>query len=135
LSPGEAGPGGSGVVVLSQGLGRRAFGADPSVVGRTVTLQGGAVTVVGVMPAGFAYPNAEIEMWKPMPLDRHQPRPRGNHSFSAVARLRPGTAFAQAAAEMDVLARQLQAANPDEYPAGSGFTIRLRPLRDQMRGP
>jgi len=132
--PGEDQPGKTGVVVISQGLWRRRFGADPGIVGRTVSLQGEPVTVVGVSPAGFAYPGAETDLWQPAPLDRHKPRPRGNHYLRVVARVAPQRDLRQAAAEMEVVARQLQAENPAEYPPGSGFTVALQPLREQMLG-
>jgi putative ABC transport system permease protein len=132
--PDENGPGKTGVVVLSHGLWRRMFGADAGMIGRTLSLQGETVTVVGVMPAGFAYPNADVDLWQPMPLDRHKPRPRGNHYLSVVARLKPGQGLRQATADMEVVAGQLRAENPDAYPPGSGFTIGLRPLRAQLLG-
>ena len=132
--PGEDQPGRTGVVVIGQGLWRRTFGAEPGVVGRTISLQGEPVTVVGVLPAGFAYPSAQMDLWQPAPLDRHQPRPRGNHYLRVVARVAPQRDLRQAASEMEVVARQLQAENPEAYPPGSGFTVRLRPLREEMLG-
>ena len=132
--PGEDQPGKTGVVVIGQGLWRRMFGADPGIVGRTVSLQGEPVTVVGVLPAGFAYPSAEVDLWQPAPLDRHQPRPRGSHYLRVVARIAPQRDLREAAGEMEVVARQLQAENPEAYPTGSGFTVRLRPLREEMLG-
>jgi predicted permease len=132
--PGEDQPGKTGVAVISQGRWRRSFGADPGIVGRTVSLQGEPVTVVGVSPAGFAYPSAETDLWQPAPLDPHQPRPRGNHYLRVVARIAPRHDLREAAAEMEVFARQLQAENPAEYPPGSGFTVVLQPLREKMLG-
>jgi predicted permease len=132
--PGEDTAGKNAVVVIGDRLWRRRFGSDPAVVGRTVSLQGQTVTVVGVMPAAFAYPSASMDLWQPMPLDPHQPRPRGNHYLRAVARLAPGQGPGQAQAELEVTARQMRAQYPEAYPDGSGFTIRLQPLRDEMLG-
>ena len=68
--PGEDATGKNAVVVIGDRLWRRRFGSDPAVVGRTVSLQGETVTVVGVMPAAFAYPSASTDLWQPAPLDR-----------------------------------------------------------------
>jgi putative ABC transport system permease protein len=133
--PHEDEPGKTGVAVLGQGLWRRMFGGDAGIIGRTVSLQGETVTVVGILPAEFAYPNAGVDVWQPMPLDRHKPRPRGNHYLTVVARLKPPVGLRQAEGDMELVARQLRAEHPDAYPEGSGFTIRLRPLREQMLGP
>jgi putative ABC transport system permease protein len=132
--PGEDQPGKTGVVLIGQGLWRRTFGADPDVVGRTVSLQGEPVTVVGVLPAGFAYPSAGMDLWRPATLDSHQPRPRGNHYLRVVARVAPQRGLRQAVSELEVVARQLQAENPEAYPPGSGFTVRVQPLREEMLG-
>jgi predicted permease len=132
--PGEDQAGKTSVVVIGQGLWRRTFGADSGIVGRTVSLQGEPVTVVGVLPAGFAYPSADVDLWQPAPLDRHKSRPRGNHYLRVVARLAPQRNLREAAGEMEVIARQLQAEYPDSYPPGSGFTVRLRSLREEMLG-
>jgi putative ABC transport system permease protein len=131
----EDAAGKNGVVVIADRLWRRRFGSDPAVVGRTVSLQGETVTVVGVMSAAFAYPSGDTDLWQPAPLDPRQPRPRGNHYLRAVGRLAPGQGPPQAQAELEVIARQMRAQYPDAYPEGSGFTIRLQLLRDQMLGP
>lgn len=132
---GEDVAGRTAVAVLSQGLWRSRFAADPGVVGRTVRLAGETVTVVGVMPPGFAYPDAEVDLWRPTPLDPRSPRPRGNHRLRVVARLAQGTTLRQAEAELALVARRQQAAHPDAYPEGRGYTVRMRPLRDVMLGP
>jgi putative ABC transport system permease protein len=133
--PGEDAAGRNGVVVIGDGLWRRRFGADPSVVGRTVSLQGETVAVVGVMPAAFAFPGAGTDLWQPAPLDPHQPRPRGNHYLRVVARLAPGQGPREGQAELDVIAAQMRVQYADTYAVGSGFAIRLQPLREQMLGP
>src|SRR6185503_5420080 len=125
----------TGVAVLSHGLWRSRFAGDPGIVGRTVRLEGEPVTVVGVMPPGFAYPDAEADLWRPTLLDPRAPRPRGNHRLRVVARLAPGRTLREAEAELAVVARQQQAANPDTYPEGRGFTVRLEALRKVMLGP
>ena len=87
----------SPVIVLSEGLWRQRFSADPAVLGRVVRLDGQPHTIVGVLPDRFAYPDRQARAWVPLRI-----RPAaGNYLslFNALARLRPGATAAQAAAE------------------------------------
>ncbi len=138
FAAGEDQPGRGGVVVLGHGLWRRRFGADPAVVGRTVTLDGQPRTVVGVMPAEFRFPSAETELWVPVSLD---PAPHavgalwGMGGFQAVGRLAPGATPRQALAELGALARAMRAENPlwtppEPYRADAAVV----PLRDAVVG-
>ena len=86
----------SHALVLSDGLWRRRFGGDPSIVGRTIPLEGGAYEVLGVMPGGFEYPVGAIrptDVWVPyvVPSDEQVRKP---HSMSiylqTIARVKPG---------------------------------------------
>jgi predicted permease len=89
--------------VLSYGLWQRAFGGEPSVIGRDIRLNGNACTVVGVMPRGFTFPPGELdppELWVPLQLDPAKPGGRGSHYMNLLALLKPGTGTAQAQAEM-----------------------------------
>jgi predicted permease len=108
--PGEARSGADGVLVLSDRLWRERFGAEPSVVGRGVVVDGRPYTIVGVARPGFAFPNPDALMWTP--LEVQQPSPdavagrRGRMSLLwALARLRPGVTPAQAEAEGTIAAR------------------------------
>src|SRR5262249_55600616 len=79
------------VVMLTHKLWTTRFGSDPSVVGRRLTLNGGAIEVVGVLPASFEFPDESLDLWTPLALeDQPQPLSRTNHSFSVYARLKPG---------------------------------------------
>jgi putative ABC transport system permease protein len=89
------------VVVLGDGLWRRRFGGDPSIVGRTIPLEGAAYEVIGVMPPGFQYPAGAArpnEMWVPYVVPPAE-RIRDPHSFSfylqTIARLKPGISCAR----------------------------------------
>ncbi len=66
------------VVVVSYGLWRRRFGADPRLVGKQVNLDGLSRTVIGVMPQGFQFPNREVDLWVPLALDRVKADPLRN---------------------------------------------------------
>ncbi|MEB0174389.1 ABC transporter permease, partial [Undibacterium sp. CCC1.1] len=57
------------VIVLSDGLWRRQFGADPAIVGRSIQLNGVAHEIVGVLPPAFEFSNTSLELWAPMPLE------------------------------------------------------------------
>jgi predicted permease len=107
------------VVVLSDVLWRRKFGADSSLVGQQVNLDGKTYTVVGVAPPGFQYPD-KTEAWLP-PLklapeinDRLEPTERrGTGYLSAVALLKRGVSVAQAASEMETITARLRQQYPD----------------------
>ncbi len=83
-------PGSGKVVVLSHGLWQRQFGADPGIIGTTLTLDGQGYEVRGVVPPGFAFPNRR-DVWVPQdyPLARFEPRQRGAVYLRAIARLVP----------------------------------------------
>src|SRR5215510_10095122 len=100
--------------LLSHSLWREKFGADPGVIGKTLSLNGASFTVIGVLPAGFEFFRKD-DLFVPLgntlsPADQG----RGNHSgLNALARLKDGVSEAQAGAEMDALTAQLERAYPD----------------------
>ena len=81
-------PGQGQVVVLDHGFWERRFGGDPGVIGRRLSLNGTPRVVVGVMPRGFTFGDAQV--FVPVGIDRADPQPRTAHYLEAVARLRPG---------------------------------------------
>jgi putative ABC transport system permease protein len=107
-------PGKNAVVVLSHATWQRRFGGDPSIVGRTITFSGVPVTVIGVMPRQFYFPNRDTEYWQPIALNPANAT-RGGHFLSVVARLKRGVTVQSAAAEMRTLAERLAR----EYPASN----------------
>ena len=124
-----AGGGGSGVVVLGHALWRRAFAGDSSVIGRAVRINGRAVEVIGVMPAGFAYPTAETELWSPLAFDQDEQLNRSAHFLVAVGRLAEGADIDRARAEMDALMVQWKAEYPDVH---TGHFLYMQPLIDDI---
>jgi predicted permease len=124
-----AGTGGTGVVVLGHGLWRRAFGGDSTVIGRAIRINGRAVEVIGVMPEGFAYPNAETELWSPLGFDADDQLNRSAHFLVAVGRLAEGAGIDRARAEMDALMVQWQAEYPDVH---TGHFLYMQPLIDDI---
>ena len=100
---------GAPVVLIGHGLFTRRFGGDPTVLGRTIQIDGRGYEIVGVMPPGFRLPTdyredfAEpTELYVPLVLDT-DPNNRGNHGFYAAAALAPGATVAQANAELKAM--------------------------------
>ena len=85
-------PGVNNVIVLSDRVWRNRFGADPSIVGRTLQLDGQSVQVIGVMPADFEHPILwnSVDFWRPIAFTPEQRGNRGNNYLRAFARLKPG---------------------------------------------
>ena len=97
-------PGGPKVVVLAADLFAQQFGSDPSIVGRTITLNGDAYQVIGVLPPSFVHRRSQLFV----PLQRKlDPATRGSHFLPVYARLKPGVTVEQAAAEMRALGQTL----------------------------
>ena len=124
-------PGAPRVVVIGHGLWARRFGADPSVIGRMVTLGGEPHQIVGVMPERFrpvVIPTAEL--WRPRRLNLSNPS-RGAFVLRAVGRLKPTLSVGQAASSAAVLARQIEQTHPE---SNKGVGINLVSLTDQVVG-
>jgi putative ABC transport system permease protein len=112
------------VAVITSGLWKRRFGGDAAAVGRTVTLNGAAHIVVGVMPVGFVFPFRDAEIAVPLPL-RDDPRraDRGANFLRVIARLKPGITIARAKADLDTIARRLQTDFPDDDARKIGISL------------
>ncbi len=120
LLPEEERAGGPHVVLLSHGLWERRYGADRSVVGRTIELSGASYEVVGILPETFEF-SLGVELWVPLVHDPAQAN-RSNHVLSVFGRLSPGVTLAQATAEMETIARGLEQRYPESN-AGWGVTL------------
>jgi predicted permease len=104
--------GGAQVVVLSEGLWRESFHADPYIVGQTVRIGGGSRTVVGVMPDAFHFPESmgpdlQKGVWLPLQPTPEMLKDRGYHFFNVVAELRSGVNIVQAQRELDAIAAHI----------------------------
>jgi putative ABC transport system permease protein len=137
IAPDDDLPGRPQVALLSDGLWRRRFGADPAIVGRTLTLDDAPTTVIGVMPPGFQLPThftgLPMEAWLPLQLDPAADRTeRGWHFLDVVARLRPGVTAASAREEVSSLMAAMLAEYPMEYRAD--FAGMASPLSDYILG-
>jgi predicted permease len=133
LQPEDYEPGKDHVLVLSHKLWQRAFGGNPQIVGRPLTLNGESYMVVGVMPPQFQFPpfwSTRAEMWAPLDL-RPRATNRGGNSLRVFARLKPGVSQTQAQAEMDTLSKQLALTYPS---ANTGLDIRVDQLNEKVVG-
>jgi putative ABC transport system permease protein len=117
------------VALLSDGLWRRRFGGDPSIVGRTIDLSGIQYEVVGVMPPDFHFPERDYQLWIPLTINpRLLTREIAAYDHFAVARLRPGVRLDEAQREISAIAHRLEAA----YPATNrGVRVEVLPLLEE----
>jgi predicted permease len=136
---GGGGPGGFKVIV-SHDFWQKHFGGDTNVLGRTVTLDRRAHTVIGVMPPGFQFPiqNDAVDFYVTIAEDAANPdgskpqtQNRGSHSLEAIARLKPGVTIAQAQADLEAIAATLEKQYPE---SNSHMGVASKPLREDMIG-
>jgi putative ABC transport system permease protein len=122
-------PGAPNTLILSHAAWVRQFGGDASVIGRDITINGNATTVIGVMPATFEIFGLNADAFTPMQLPAVVPF-RGR-SIIPIGRLKPGVTVAQAQAEMEGVFAQVRSEQPD---FNTGWSINLVPLREQLVG-
>lgn len=120
------------LVVLSHALWQRQFGGDQQIVGKTIPLSGNTYTIIGVMPAGFVSPRDHAEAWTAVNVSNPVAANfRGVHFLHSYGRLAPGATIEQAAAETQLIDRQLAT----EYPADNkNRTTVLIPLHERIVG-
>lgn len=128
--PDEERPGSAPVCILSDDLWKRRFGSDPKILGNTITLNDEMWTVVGVMPAGFRFPQS-VDLWVPAMVRSTARTKHAQHYLGVIARLKAGLSLDHAQAELDSLARRMEL----QYPGtNAGLGITLVPLRTQIAG-
>ncbi|HEU4795246.1 MAG TPA: ABC transporter permease, partial [Pyrinomonadaceae bacterium] len=133
---GEDSPGRNSVCVIGYGLWQRRFGGDPNIVGRTLTLNHAPVQIVGVMPASFKFPRAEIDLWMPLAFDAKRTAP---YYFQVIGRLKPGLPPSQAQAETTEILQNFGREHPNLGEAvglneGNGPRTVVRPLKEFLVG-
>ncbi len=138
--PDEDQPGRDHEVILSYDTWKQTCGADPQLIGKTLTLNDEAYTVIGVMPANFSFPPT-VPVTSSLPSRKtaflaplgiaFNPDQRDWNMLGVIARLKPGATIGQARADLDTVARNLEL----QYPAQNrGITVRVEPLLDQVVG-
>lgn len=133
----EGQPNGPRAVLISEGLWRQLFAADPAVVGRTLRVNGEEHTIVGVMPASFRFPEsvgADIEkaLWLPMQPTPEMLRERGFDSFTILGKAAPGVSISEVQAELGVIAKLIREIDPHSDPA---LLFRAQPYLETVTGP
>lgn len=126
--PEEGQPGGDAVAILDASFWRRRYGGDPSILGRTVTLDGVQRTVVGIMPDNFVFPYGGIRMW--LPIQDGLTAARGRMNLQIVGRLRPDWSAERARADLTQIQSGLAQRYPDADGRMSGVTV--KPLREAL---
>jgi putative ABC transport system permease protein len=117
----------SQTIILSYGFWQRRFGADPGVIGKSLTSWNGRKTIIGVLPPGaWAFPwNKDVDVWVALNLTHNKISP-DSRWFSVLARLKPGVSLDQAQVEMGVLAARAAQDHPE---LNRGWSISVQPLR------
>jgi putative ABC transport system permease protein len=118
------------VVVLSYGLWQARFGGDPHVLGKTLSVDGMGMTVVGVMPAGFDFPK-QARLWNPLPFKYDEMKERRAHFVRVVGRLKPGVTLEQSQAQMKSIGLTLEKLYPD---SNTNYGIQPVLLQEQIVG-
>jgi putative ABC transport system permease protein len=122
-------PNGPKVVVISEELWQRRYGSDPHILGKTIQIDEDRSTIIGVMPAGFHFPD-RAEFWIPLQMDPAKAA-RTDYFLHAVARLKPGVSIQQATAELESLLEQIHRENPA---VNNNWLAHAIPMRDFVAG-
>jgi putative ABC transport system permease protein len=130
-------PGGPQVALLSEGLWREKFHADPKIVGRTIRLNEKPQTVIGVVPSSFRFPEAATEgvdtaVWLPIQPTDEMLKDRGYDFFQILGQLKPGVTIAAAQTEARLIAERIHRAAPNDT---EGLAFYVRPYQETITGP
>ncbi|MBV8844750.1 MAG: ABC transporter permease [Bryobacterales bacterium] len=129
--PDEEHFGGPNAVLISDRFWRRRFNADPKALGRRLRVGGYSLAIVGVMPASFAFPDRDVDLWSPSPMDAPFAQDRNETWFTVIARLKPGVTLAQARANLAAV----QASLGRQYPkTDSDLSVEVQPLKEVTIG-
>ena len=124
----EGFPGNDRVVIVAHDTWQRQFAADPELLGREITLNGAASTVVGILPEGFEFLAPGIELWVPLALDPAA-LSRDQRDLLVTGRLAPGAGMERARAELATIGLELEAAYPE---ANKGYVVDAYNLRTEV---
>jgi len=139
LMPEDDRPDAAPSMVISDGLWKRAFGGDPNILSRTAKVNGLTVTILGVMPAGFAFPPGEIdppELWFAQRINPANPGGRASHFQNVIGRLKPGVTLERAREEMQrIMADQEAHKSPNFHSFDTKFhTLVAFPYHEEIVG-
>ena len=133
--PDEDKPGRGHVVLLSDGLWHRRFGADRGICGRNLTMNGEEYEIIGVLPRAFQYPR-ETEVWVPLVFSQQDlsPDSRGNHGLLVIGRIKENLTLDQARADMQSVSNRIIEENQNYPYRRFNFSVLLVPLLEQEIG-
>ena len=141
FGPQDFAPGFAPLAVISDGLWRRQYGADPNVLGRTMRIDGDPITIIGVLPRGFRHPgpttsgDAEVFGAGGFSGDPFPPPMRGTRILAdGIGRLKPGLTLTQAQARLTAMAAELRHDFPTDYPPLAQWTIEIQSLQETLVG-
>jgi predicted permease len=141
FGPADEVPGNATVAVITDGIWKRRFGADPHILGKPIRIDNDAYTVIGVLPPDFRHPGRSIEreaeVWVPAGYSAAPwptPPVRQARFVSALARLNPGETIATAQADLDSLTNELTRQYSDNYSANAGWSLRVIQLQQDLTG-
>jgi len=125
---------GAPVAVLSHELWRSRFGGVEDILARTVRLNGVEYAIVGVMPAGFAYPEPDMGAWVPIDVSARGDSDRGDHYLAVIGRLAPGASMDAARLDLQRVAGELRHDLPGAYGADARWNIGAQSVRQTQFG-
>src|ERR1700689_2885332 len=140
FDPGDTAPGFADAVVITDGLWRREFGGERSVLGHQMRIDTDLYTIVGVLPPDFRNPSSagavsvEIYVTAGFCGEPFAPPQRSARSLPIIGRLKPGMTLAQAQAKLAVFSASLRREYGSDYPAGAGWTLSVSPLKEVVGG-
>src|SRR5437762_12962865 len=114
------------VALLGYEVWKNHFGSDANIVDRVVTINGKRVTIVGIMPKGWRFPEAS-DLWMPMQIEEKE-NARGNFNYACFAKMKRGVSIEQARAELEAIGARIAADNPR---TNTGASVRVRFFREE----
>jgi len=118
----DGAPNAPALALLAHGFWQRRFGGDPSAIGRVLQVDGGPVTIVGVMPATFRFPSPEVDLLTNLRFDADDRAERRSHNYVVLGRLKPGVDIGVADAAMDAIALELAREHPQHM---TGWSVNV----------
>ena len=115
------------VAIISHGLWKRRFGSDPNIIGKQVLLSGSSMSIIGVMPPGFEYPE-QTQLWVPSAVNLSQ-EPRDNRVWSAIARLNDGIDLKQAQTRLSAIDARLE---KQYHETNNGWDVTVSTLHERL---
>ena len=115
------------VALIGYDIWQNHFGGDRGVVGKTIPINGKQVTIIGVMPRGWRFPEI-CDLWMPLQMDEKE-QPRGNFFLDCIGKVKKGVSIEQARAEMEAITARIAVQHPE---TNTGVGVHVTPFREEM---